>query len=528
MLGQIVHANTPLSRYLYLSANMLHRLTLKPLALCIFLLQGFLIGEKELKSEEFRPLDRWYEVYLSKSKVGFAHSTMKLKDGEVRSESIFEIKIKRAGQVIEMKISERTRETIGGEILGFSGEMLMAGIPITKEGWVENGEIVVKEKQFSRETEKRYPLDPKGKMTWGLLKFLRQREFEKAGQTYEILVYSPDFGMAKPTRATIRTKGAGKITLGNKEQTVYETEIELGTKLGSMKTTNWLDDQGIAVRTQMNMGGLNIDIRQSSQEEAKREESIKEDFLLDTVISLGVPIPKNARRSIFRLRVPQGKLTGISYEGQTQKLTRIDEQTIEVEVLAEDWQAIRKGKGHPAQVDGEFREPNILIDSGDAYIKNLAREAGKGAGNVFQMAEMLCRFVSHYVSNKNFSVGFASASEVARKREGDCTEHGILLAALGRAMGIPSRVVTGIVYVDEFKGVQNAMVYHMWTQFFLKGRWVNFDSALGKIRCPADRIILFVSSLHEQSHTESMLPASELLGKLTVKKVDAILPPLSK
>jgi len=495
------------------------RLIPQSVVLCIFLLQGIPVEAKQSKSEEFHPMDRWFEVYLGKSKVGFAHSTMKLKNGEVLSESIFEMKIKRAGQVIEMKVSERTRETIGGAILGFSGEMLMAGIPIIKEGWVEKGEIVVKEKQFFRETTKRYPLDPKGKMTWGLLKFLRQREFRKAGQTYDVLVYSPDFGMAKPTKATVRTKGAGKVTLGNKEQIAFETEIELGTKLGSMKTTNWLDDQGIAVRTQMNMGGLDIDIRQSSQKEAQKEGTVRNDFLMNTVISLDAEIPRNAKRSIFRLSVPQGKLTGISYEGQTQKLTRIDEQTIEVEVLAEDWQAIRKGKGHPAQVDREFREPNILIDSGDALIKSLAQEAGKGAGNVFQMAEKLCRFVSHYVSSKNFSVGFASASEVARKREGDCTEHGILLAALGRAMGIPSRVVTGIVYVDEFKGVQNAMVYHMWTQFFLKGRWVNFDSALGKVRCPADRITLVASSLHEQSLTESMLPASELMGKLSVKKI---------
>ena len=84
-------------------------------------------------------MDRWYEVYLGESKVGFAHSTMKLVEGEVRSESIFEMRIKRAGQVIEMKVAERTSESPDGKIIGFSGETLMAGIPILKKGWVENG-----------------------------------------------------------------------------------------------------------------------------------------------------------------------------------------------------------------------------------------------------------------------------------------------------------------------------------------------------------------------------------------------------
>ena len=491
------------------------------LILFLFFFTASLAREEKESGEGFRPNERWYEVYLGESKVGFAHSTMTLVDGKVRAESVFEMKIKRAGQVIGMKVAERTRETIDGKILGFSGETLMAGIPITKRGWIEGDEIVVKEKQFFRESTKRYPLDPSGKMTWGLLKFLREKGFEKEGMTHEASIYSSDFGMAKPTRAIVRTLGPRKITVGDKETTAYETEIEMITKLGSMKTTNWLDKEGIAVRTKMKMGGLAIDIRQTSEERAKVEEPLEEDFLLNTVISLGAEIPENAKRNVFRLKSKNGKLSDIAYQGNTQKVRRIDEQTLEIEVLPEDWKLIKQGKGHPLQVGAEFREPNILIDCEDEMVKKLARHGSRGSRNVFEIAEKLCRFVSHYVSNKNFSVGFASASEVARKREGDCTEHGILLAALGRAVGIPSRVATGIVYVNEFKGVKNALVYHMWTQFYLKGRWVNLDSALRKVRCPADRIILFVSSLKNDSLVESMLPSAELMDNLSVEMVES-------
>ena len=77
------------------------------------------------------------------------------------------------------------------------------------------------------------------------------------------------------------------------------------------------------------------------------------------------------------------------------------------------------------------------------------------------------------------------------------------------------------MYVKEFKGVNNALVYHMWTQFYLKGRWVNLDSALRKVRCPADRIILFVSSLKNDSLVESMLPSAELMDNLSVEVVES-------
>ncbi|NBU87363.1 MAG: transglutaminase domain-containing protein, partial [Verrucomicrobia bacterium] len=75
--------------------------------------------------------------------------------------------------------------------------------------------------------------------------------------------------------------------------------------------------------------------------------------------------------------------------------------------------------------------------------------------------------------NKNYGVGFATASEVARNKEGDCTEHSMLLAALGRALGIPTRVATGLVYADEFEGEKDVLVYHMWNQFYHPGNGAN-------------------------------------------------------
>ena len=40
-------------------------------------------------------------------------------------------------------------------------------------------------------------------------------------------------------------------------------------------------------------------------------------------------------------------------------------------------------------------------------------------------------------TEKDLSVGFATAADVARTAQGDCTEHAVLLAALLRASDIP-------------------------------------------------------------------------------------------
>ena len=62
--------------------------------------------------------------------------------------------------------------------------------------------------------------------------------------------------------------------------------------------------------------------------------------------------------------------------------------------------------------------------------------------------------------------------------EGDCTEHAVLLAALGRARGIATRVVDGIAYVDAYAGGKHVFVPHAWVQAYVDGRWRSFDAAL--------------------------------------------------
>jgi hypothetical protein len=71
----------------------------------------------------------------------------------------------------------------------------------------------------------------------------------------------------------------------------------------------------------------------------------------------------------------------------------------------------------------------------------------------------------------HYEVPFATADEVARTREGDCTEMGCLAAALGRAVGIPTRVAFGLVYDQHEPGFGG----HLWTEAYLDGRWEAWD-----------------------------------------------------
>ena len=75
--------------------------------------------------------------------------------------------------------------------------------------------------------------------------------------------------------------------------------------------------------------------------------------------------------------------------------------------------------------------------------------------------------------------GHYSALDTIVRRAGDCTEAAVLLAALGRAVGIPTRVVSGLVYSrDDYHGVGNVFMPHSWVLAYVDGQWRSFDAAL--------------------------------------------------
>ena len=238
--------------------------------------------------------------------------------------------------------------------------------------------------------------------------------------------------------------------------------MELNSPFGSMITKSWFDENCVALKTVMNMGGMKISIIEVPKKKAKKMEEEAHELLLSSVVPLDAAVP-NSDKNTFIMKAIKGKWSAKLFEGNGQKIEKINDNSIRVIVD----QSLKKKK-----VEGEtdlkpFLSSSVYLDTDDLLIQKLAKK-GKGKEKTPQeIAKKLTKFVFRYMTNKNYEVGFATASEVARNKAGDCTEHSILLAALGRALAIPSRVVTGLVYADEFEDQKDVLVYHMWTQFYI-------------------------------------------------------------
>ena len=153
------------------------------------------------------------------------------------------------------------------------------------------------------------------------------------------------------------------------------------------------------------------------------------------------------------------------------------------------------------------------IQSRDVQIRRLAHRGERRNETLPQTMQRLVRLTQQQLSEQITYSEYASAADALRRRRGDCTEYALLLAALTRALGIPTRVVYGIAYASRFTGASHVFSPHMWVQIHDGERWHSYDAGLGQF--DAGHIVLALGDGSPTSFQDVMA----LIGQLQV--VDA-------
>ena len=277
-----------------------------------------------------------------------------------------------------------------------------------------------------------------------------------------------------------------------------------------IESTMWTDAAGQAIKTRVE--GMQQESYRTSRELAIAEQPGGANFDLgnDVVVKLDQPIVKaHATRQVrYRVELTSGD--------PAQAVRSLGAHAAEVTVRSLRPGDATSGKksSEPAK---EYVAANSTLQTLDPRVKAMAQEAKGNLTNPGQIAVALERYVYRTIAKKNFTQAFATAAEVAASREGDCTEHAVLLAALARACQIPSRVAIGLVYVEPVQGFG----YHMWTEVYLDGQWIPLDATLGQGGIGAAHLKLTDSSLDGAAAYSSFLPVAQVVGQLKIRVLEA-------
>jgi len=114
-----------------------------------------------------------------------------------------------------------------------------------------------------------------------------------------------------------------------------------------------------------------------------------------------------------------------------------------------------------------FLDAELFIEAKDEKIQTLAQTLIEGTP--FKTASNIQQWVSGNLKSEVYVPDDRGALYALKHRSGDCTEFSYLFAALGRANGIPVRIMGGYVY--ENNATLKAADYHNWAEFYTDGMW---------------------------------------------------------
>jgi hypothetical protein len=284
---------------------------------------------------------------------------------------------------------------------------------------------------------------------------------------------------------------------------------------------SWLDKDYQTVRSEVEMPGLGkmTLFRTTKAVATKSNGGAIREIGIDSLIAVNKKIaqPYDTVAAEYRIRVKGDDNAATTFvEDGRQKVAKAKGDTFELHVQASHGP---QGGDPKSKADDEFLKSSFFINCDDKKVKELARKAVGSEADPWKKALKIERWVFQNMEKKNFTEAFATADEVARTLEGDCTEHSMLSAAMCRAAGVPSRTALGLVYVDD-RARGPVMGFHMWTEVWIKGQWIPIDATLGRGYVGATHLKITDHSWFNTNSLTPLLPVVRVLGKLNIEVLE--------
>jgi len=468
-------------------------------------------------------VERWYILLMQGQRAGWIKSVQTHAGGKITTESEVQLEIKREALKLRIGMTSEFVETDDGKPISQQSTQKLGAMSTTRRvRFMPDGTMEVTNLQPTPggapvKSVQTKPASEKPWLTPAAAERFVAGELAKGATTIVVTMLDPSLG-EEPVTVTRTVLERTTAEAFGKVVPAVKWKNAIASMPGA-EAVEFVDDDGQTIRSEINLGGISV-----VQVLADRELALSKLDAPEMLASLLVPVPEaiaNARQSRVGTYIvtSQGSLTDLpSVGGQTFK--RTGPQSGEVTVRAGEGGGEVVPEGRLAEVKAEHLKASAMLDTRDEEIIKLAGAIDLTGLDAPAAAERVRRFVHKYIKAKDMSVGFATASEVCRTRTGDCTEHAVLLAALLRAKGVPARVVSGLIYIDEFAGKKNVFGYHMWSQALVDGQWVNLDATLGEgTPYDAAHITLSVSSLNEGEVQNFLVATAPLIGKLKIEVV---------
>lgn len=445
-------------------------------------------------SEDRIPLgERWMGIYFKGAKIGYAHETVqRLDDGyAIEEKTSMRVTVLGHSQAIEMSTECMADKRFN--LQSFHFELSTASTHMKIDGQVVGRKLALKVHSGGRVTERTVPFEYIPFLASNLRPFLVQRGLE-TDKRYRVSIFDPSTMSLSKVNVTVM--GKEKVILG--EDALWANRLKLSYR--GVGVNIWLDDEGSVLKEQSPMGLMLV--REQKHVAKGKGFGDEVDIVQAAAVRSTIPIEDPRTVSFLKVKLKRIPLMKFHMNDGRQKLTGNT-----LHVTKEEWPISPSLRLPPSGNElNAFLRPTPLIQSDHGLIQRKAKEIVGPKEGTFEAIQAISEWVYGHIEKKP-TLSLPSALEVLESRVGDCNEHAILLVALLRSLGVPSRPCVGVLYYRD------GFYYHAWAEVWT-GRWVAVDPTLNQL--PADAThIKFV-----HGDIENWVDLVKVMGSLEVEVVE--------
>ncbi|MBD3368336.1 MAG: hypothetical protein GF405_09245 [Candidatus Eisenbacteria bacterium] len=456
--------------------------------------------------------DIWFETVLAGSPVGYVHEVTETRPTSIVTGVESRIVVERMGRPVLIDGRERWAETPTGEPLSYRSTARLAVEETTLDATVDDGVIKLRKATGEDATHTSLPFDED--LLWPFA--IRQLHAEHAGTegtTYSFATFDPE--LEAVVEYDVEVLGSETVTLLGEARSLHKIRLVTPSYPG-VEFVEWRDDAGRLWK--MEAPELSVAAARTTRESAQASREAT-DLVASTMIKTNADIlePYAVDEALYELWLEDGaEMAGRIPEDARQTIEGTTDRGILLRVRRVVPDSTRTVTFPVRGAEFEkYLEGNSLMQTWYLRILGAASKSVWETGqDAWLGAVGIEAWVFRIIDNKGFGTALASAREVIERQEGDCSEHAVLTAAMARSVGIPARLVSGIVHAD------GRFAYHMWVEVWTGDGWYALDATVGRGSVDATHI-KFADSAAENGRVGDLAVAiAPFFNRLNVRVVE--------
>ncbi len=292
--------------------------------------------------------------------------------------------------------------------------------------------------------------------------------------------------------------------------------LVVDTDMAGLQATSWVTPAGEVLKERSPLGW---ELRRHTRHEVMREMAAASTTAPDLLTATAVPVNREipAPERLIRVTLLIQGVTADQFA-----IARPWQRVLPPETLANAHHAAPDGSWcvvelrrptigaslttAPEGPPRRYTQPSYLVQSDDPRIRAQAAQIVGTTTDPLGQAFLLNQWV--YASlNKQLSIGLPSAVDVLSVRSGDCHEHTVLFTALARSLGVPTRMVAGLVYQG------GRFYYHAWPEIWVHD-WIPTDPTLGQPVADATHLAI------AEAEDEQLTVLGHFVGQVGIEVLD--------